>query len=256
MKSPALAVLCTLLMVSATAEIKAEKVTYKEGDTTLEGVIAYDDAIQGKRPGVLVVHEWYGVNEHAINSAKKLAQLGYVGFALDMYGADKRTTDPQQAGKWSSEFKSNPELAQRRFKAALDVLKQHPMVVAEHIASIGFCFGGTISLEMARAGLDLDGVVSFHGGLKSVLPADQRNLKAKVLVLHGAEDPYVTQEEVAGFVQEMRDAKADWQLVQYAHAVHSFTNPAANMEGAKYNEPAARHSWEAMATFLGELFSK
>ena len=245
-----------LLIVSlAYAEVKTESVEYRDGDTVLEGYIAYDDAVEGKRPAVLIVHDWYGLGEQAKDTARKLAGMGYVGFALDMYGKGKLTKDPAEAGKRSSEFKSTPSLAQPRFTAAYDLVRTRPEVDPAHIAAIGYCFGGTIVLEMARAGTDLDGVVSFHGGLKSVLPAEQRAIKAKVLVCHGAIDPHVPDEEVLGFKQEMSEAKADWQLIAYGNAVHSFTNPDAKGDSTRYDEKAARRSWEAMSDFLKELFA-
>jgi dienelactone hydrolase len=237
------------------SDVKVETVEYRDGETVLQGYLAYDPGQQGQRPGVLVVHEWWGLGEHAKNSARKLAEMGYVGFALDMYGKGKLTTDPAEAGKWAAEFKSNPALAQPRFGAAYDLLKKHPQVDPTKIAAIGYCFGGTIVLEMARAGVDLDGVVSFHGGLKSVLPATARNLQAKVLVCHGAIDPHVPDEEVLAFKEEMTAAKADWQFIAYGNAVHSFTNPEAKGDTTRYEEKAARRSWEAMSDFLREIFA-
>ena len=236
------------------AEIQTETLQYREGDTVLQAFIAHDSALPAPRPGVRVVHEWYGVNEHAMNTARKLAELGYVGFALDMYGADRRTSQVEEAGQWSGEIKSNPELMRARFQAAFDVIRDHPLVNPRQIAALGYCFGGTVVLEMARAGLDLDGVVSFHGGLGSAWPEAKREISTKVLVLHGADDPYVPEEEVAAFQQEMRDAGADWQFIAYGNAVHSFTNPKASLDGARYEERAARRSWEATVQFLRELF--
>lgn len=236
------------------AAIHSEHVEYQAGETLLEGYLAYDESLEGELPAVLVVHEWYGVNEHARNSARKLAELGYVAFALDMYGKDRRTTEMEQAAAWSGEMKQNPALALERFEAALETVRAHERVDAAKVASIGYCFGGTISLEMARSGLDLVGVVSFHGGLGSVLPEEERDIRAKVLVLHGADDPLVPNEEVLAFEEEMRQAGADWYLIAYGNAVHSFTNPEADMDAARYNETAARRSWQAMEAFLAELF--
>jgi len=243
-----------LLSGMAQAAIHTETVEYQAGETLLEGYLAYNDSVEGPLPAVLIVHEWYGLNDHSRNSARKLAELGYAAFALDMYGKDRRTTEMEQAAAWSGEMKENPELARERFVAALETVRAHPRVDAAKVASIGYCFGGTISLEMARAGLDLVGVVSFHGGLQSVLPEGEREIQAKVLVLHGADDPLVPNAEVEAFEEEMRQAGADWYLIAYGNAVHSFTNPEADMEAARYNETAARRSWQAMEAFLEEVF--
>ena len=250
-----------LALVSGTAgaQMITEYVDYKQGDAELHGYMAYDKSFKEKRPGIIVVHEWWGLGEHPKKSAERLASLGYPAFALDMYGKGKLTEDPSQAGKWSGNIKSNPELAKERFLAAMEVLKSHPSVDESKIGAIGYCFGGTVVLEMARMGVDLDAVVSFHGGLVSAVPEEKKNIKAAILVNHGADDPMVSEEEIKEFWKEMKDHDVDWQMNFYGNAVHSFTNPEADslgMTGVGYNEKAAHRSWEAMKTFFKHIFGK
>jgi len=249
--------LLAMLWGNAHAALKTEAVEYRHGDTVLEGYMAYDDAVQGKRPGVLVVHEWWGHNPYVRKRAEQLARLGYVAFALDMYGKGKTTKDAKQAGEWAAAFRDDRKFGRARAGAGLEVLKKHPLVDGKRIAAIGYCFGGTVVLEMARGGADLAGVASFHGGLDTPLPAEAGAVKAKVLVLHGGDDPFVPPEKVTAFEDEMRKAGADWQVHAYGGAVHSFTNPEADgygLKGAAYNERADRRSWEEMRVFLAEIF--
>jgi dienelactone hydrolase len=244
---------------SISAGIKSETIDYKYGDTTLEGVIAYDHSVEAKRPGILVVHDWMGNGEFSKKRAERLAELGYVGFAVDMYGKGVRAHNPMEADKLAGGVKSDQKLMRGRIQAALDVLQNHPRVNSAKLGALGFCFGGTVSLELARSGAPVAGVVSFHGGLATENPADAKNIKGKVLALHGADDPFVKDSEVAGFEKEMRDAAVDWQVVKYGNAVHSFTNPAAgtdNSKGAAYNEAADKRSYEAMKDFFAEVFGK
>lgn len=251
--------LLLLLSAAAQAAVREEAVVYQEGDTTLRGLIAFDDASDAKRPAVIVVHEWWGLGEHAKQSARDLAAMGYVGFALDMFGEGRLTDDPAVAGEWAGAIRGNPELMGARFAAALATLREHPLVDTGRVAGIGYCFGGTVVLEMARAGLDLRGVVSFHGGLKSAWGDNPRDVRASVLVLHGADDPLVPDDEVAAFQAEMRAAKADWQFIGYGNAVHSFTNPDVDRHGmaaARYDARAAARAWGAMAQFLAEVFAR
>ncbi len=239
------------------AGLKTEVVEYKHGDVLLEGYMAYDDSIQGKRPGVIVVHEWMGHNPYVRMRAERLAQMGYVAFAIDMYGKGVRARDAKEAAALADIYRSNRQLMRARANAALEVLKKHPLVDSRRNAAIGYCFGGTTVLEMARSGADLAGVVSFHGGLDNPNPSDAKNIKGKVLALHGGDDPFVPVEQVIKFEDEMRKAGVDWQLVTYGGAVHSFTNPEAGNDpskGAAYNEKADKRSWEAMKTFFGEIF--
>jgi dienelactone hydrolase len=249
--------MAAVIATTAQAEVRTERIEYRHGDTLLEGYLAYDDTMTGKRPGVLVVHEWWGLNDYAKRRAEQLARLGYVAFALDMYGKGKVTTDPKVAGEWAGVFRKDHIFGRGRALAGLEVLKSRSQVDPTRIAAIGYCFGGTVVLEMARGGADLKGVVSFHGGLATPNPADARNIKGKVLVLHGADDPFESPAEIAAFQDEMRKAGVDWQMVYYSGAVHSFTNPEsgkAGIKGAGYNETADRRSWLAMRDFFDEIF--
>jgi dienelactone hydrolase len=252
------AVLCVcLLNIGAHAAVQTETVEYEAGETVLEGYLAYDDSVEGERAGVLVVHEWTGLGEHPKASARKLAGLGYIALAVDMYGGGKVTEDTGEAARLSSQIKNNPDLLRERFMAAMEELQSNPMCDADRVAAIGYCFGGTVVLEMARMGADLAAVVSFHGGLGSQVPEDNRGpVRAMVLGCHGADDPHVPPEEVEAFQDEMREAGADWVFVRYGNAVHSFTNPKADSESARYNEKAAKRSWEAMKDFLREAFGE
>jgi dienelactone hydrolase len=256
MKALIASVVVIAFTLASNAALKTEVVEYKHGDVELEGYVAWDDSAKGPRPGVLVVHEWMGLGSHAKKNAERLAQLGYIAFAVDMYGKGVRPKDTKEAGAEAGKYKGNRPLMRTRIAAALDWLKKNPNVDTKRIAAIGYCFGGTTVLELARSGADIAGVVSFHGGLDSPTPADAKNIKCKVLVLHGADDPYVPAAEVAGFEDEMRKAGVDWTLISYGGAVHSFTNPDAgtdNSKGAAYNERADRRSWEAMKTFFAEI---
>ncbi|AMM51704.1 dienelactone hydrolase [Rufibacter sp. DG15C] len=246
------------LMTTAQAQqIKTQLVEYKEGQTTLEGYLAYDPALKGKRPAVLVVHEWTGINDYTKKRCDQLAKMGYVAFAADIYGKGVRPTSPAAAGAEAGKYKNNVLLLRARVNAALDHLRKQANVDTKKMAAIGYCFGGTTVLELARSGADLAGVVSFHGGLGSPNPADAKNIKAKVLVAHGAIDPYVSKAELDGFWKEMNDAKVDYQFIAYSNAIHAFTNPEAgndNSKGAAYNAAADRRSWDAMKQFFAEIF--
>jgi dienelactone hydrolase len=259
MKLCFLALLSLLLATAARAAVHTEKIQYKHDGKTLEGFLAYDDAAKGKRPGVLVVHEWTGHNPYVRKRAEQLARLGYVAFALDMYGKGVLAKNRQEAAKLAAPFKEDRKMMRERAAAGLDVLRKQPQVDTNRLAAIGYCFGGTTVLELARGGADLAGVVSFHGDLSSPNPEDAKNIKGKVLALHGADDPFVPAKVVAAFEKEMRDAGVDWQLVMYGGAVHSFTNKEAgsdNKTGAAYNAKADHRSWEAMKMFFNEIFKK
>ncbi len=239
------------------AELKKETVEYKQGDTVLEGYFVYDDAIEGKRPGIIVVHDWMGFGEYGNWRAEELAKLGYVALAVDIYGKGVRPKDAKEASEQAGKYKGDRALLRERVLAGLNELKKNPLADTGKTAAIGYCFGGTTVLELARSGADVTGVVSFHGGLNTPKPEDAKNIKAKILALHGADDPYVPAEEVAAFQKEMRDAGADWQMVYYSGAVHSFTRKDAgseNSKGAAYNEKADKRSWEEMKQFFGEIF--
>lgn len=247
-----------LLSGKAQAAIHTEIVEYKQGETVLEGYLAYDDAVEGKRPGVLIVHEWTGLGSYAKKRAEQIAGLGYAAFAADIYGKGIRPENPKDAGTQAGIYKKDRALMRERVLAGLEVLKNQAQADASKTAAIGYCFGGTAVLELARSGADVQGVVSFHGGLDTPRPEDAEKIKGKVLVLHGADDPHAPAEQVQAFEKEMRDAGVDWQAVLYGGAVHAFTNPDAGNDaskGAAYNEKADRRSWEAMKTFLTEIFA-
>jgi dienelactone hydrolase len=242
---------------SAHSEIKTRLVEYRHGDTVLEGYLAYDDAQTGKRPGVLIVHQWKGLTDYEKGRAEMLARMGYVAFAADIYGKGIRPTTTQEAGAEAGKYKKNRPLLRERVRAGWETLKAQPSVDGAKTAAIGYCFGGTSVLELARSGAEVGGVVSFHGGLDSPAPEDAKNIKAKVLVLHGADDPFIPEAEFKAFQEEMRQAKVNWQLISYGGAVHSFTEKRAgdmNIRGAAYNADADRRSWEHMRLFFSELF--
>lgn len=239
----------------ARAEVKTEVVEYRQGDVVLEGYLAYDDSIKGKRPGVLVAHEWYGNNPYVRRRAEQLARLGYVAFALDMYGKGVLAKDAKEAAALAGIYKGDRKLMRARAAAGLDVLRKRPEVDPARLAAIGYCFGGTTVLELARSGADLVAVVSFHGGLDTPTPEDARNIKGKVLAMQGGDDPFVPVKQVEAFEEEMRKGGVDWQLITYGGAVHGFTNPDSgndNSKGVAYNERADRRSWEAMKAFFDE----
>jgi len=237
--------------------MKTQTIEYKDGNTVLQGFLAYDDAIKGKMPAVLIVHEWTGIGNYIRERAQQIAGLGYAAFAIDIYGKDIRPADTNEAGKQAAIYRSDRQLMRRRASAGLEEAKKFPFVDQKRIAAIGYCFGGGVVLEMARSGADLKGVVSFHGNLDTPNPQDAKNIKAKILVLHGADDPFVKQETVSAFWKEMREAKVDWQMIIYGNAVHGFTNPEHGndpSQGAAYNKEADIRSWQAMKTFLNGIF--
>ena len=236
--------------------IHTETVAYKHGDTVLEGFLAYDDSVKGPRPAVLIVHQWKGLGDYEKKRAEMLAQLGYNAFAVDIYGKGVRPKDSGEAGAEAGKYKRDRELLRARAKAGLETLRKLKNTDPNRIAAIGYCFGGTTVIELARAGADIAGVVSFHGGLDSPNPEAGRNIKCKVLALHGADDPFVPATDLAAFEDEMRNAGVDWQLIKYGGAVHSFTdwNAKGGMKGAQYNERADKRSWEDMKAFLAEIF--
>jgi dienelactone hydrolase len=245
---------------AAEPKIQGKTVEYSAQGVVMKGYLAYDENIKGKRPGVLVVHEWWGLNDYARKRARMLADLGYTALALDMYGEGKEAVHPDDAGKFSSELMKNFDVAKARFMAAMDFLKQQPTVDPNRIAAIGYCFGGGVVLNMARQGMDLRGVASFHGGLTAVKPAQSGSVKAKILVLNGADDKFTTPEQIEAFKQEMRTAGADFRFINYPGAIHSFTNPEADVLGKKFNLPMAynadadRNSWDEMKKFLNAIF--
>ena len=250
-----------LLLVSALshAEVATKEVTYKQGATELSGFLAWDAEAKKRQPGVIVVHEWWGHNQHARNQAIRLAKAGYVGFALDMYGKGKVTTHPKDAQEFMTEATKDPAVVKARFLAALDQLKQDSHVDPERIAALGYCFGGAVALGMARQGVDLDAVVTFHGALGTQQPAAPGAVKARLLILTGADDPMVGPEQVEAFKKEMTAAGAKFDVVSEPHAKHGFTNPDADkvgMPALAYNAEADKDSWERMLKFLAEVFGK
>jgi dienelactone hydrolase len=251
--------LSTLSALPLHAAVQTEAVTYRQGDTELQGFLAWDDAAGEKRPGVLVVHEWWGHNEHARNQAKRLAEAGYVGFALDMYGDGKVAAHPADAQKFVTEAMSQPEVLKERFLAARSLLAANRHVDPEKIAAIGYCFGGAVVLTMARQGVDLDLVATFHGSLASGAKAAPGSIEPRVLVLHGGADPMITPEQVEAFRQEMTDAGADFEIVVLEGAKHSFTNPdadAVGMPALAYDAEADRASWQHLLEALAEVFPR
>jgi len=252
-------VIVAALATVAHAKVRSQLVEYRDGDTVLEGYLAYDDAAKGKRPGVRVVHAWMGLDDNAKHRADMLAALGYVAFAADIYGKGVRPKDRDEAGKLAGKYKGDRALLRARVNAGYDELVKNAKVDAAKTAAIGFCFGGTTVLELARSGAQVGGVVSFHGGLDSPTPADGKNIKSKVLVLHGAADPHEKPDDFAAFQKELADNKVDWQLVEYGGAVHCFTDATAGSDtstGCAYDANADKRSWAAMKAFFDEMFKK
>ena len=236
----------------ASAALKTKVVDYSAGGTELQGYLAWNDAAKGKRPGVLVVHEWWGHNAHARRAAERLANAGYVAFALDMYGKGKVTTHPDQAQAFMAEA-TKDALVPERFDAALAILKSDPHVDTTRIGAIGYCFGGGVVLGMARAGANLKAVGTFHGALATQTPAQPGAIKGKLLIQTGTADPMVTADQVGAFEREMTDAHADFRVIRYPGAKHSFTNPDANkagVPGLEYNAAADKKSWAELIAFF------
>ncbi len=242
-----------LFATTIEAKVVTKTIAYDHEGQKLQGYLAYDDAKKGPRPGVLVIHEWWGLNDYAKMRTRQLAEMGYVAFAADMYGEGRTTRDPKEAQAWSSAVSSKPGMLAARSKAGLDVLRKEKETDVERIAAIGFCFGGTTVLQLAYAGVPLKGVVTFHGGL--VVPDEQqaRKIRAPIVILHGAEDGFVKPETIDGLKKALDAAKVDWFMVTYANAVHAFTNPDADsykIPGIGYNEKAAKRSWDEMSRFF------
>ena len=255
----AMAIAAAMMLLSAPAQaaVQTRSIAYHDGDAVLEGYLASDDAVSGVAPGILVVHEWKGLNEYAKRRARQLAELGYVAFAADMYGKGVLAKDHQEAAQLSGVYRNDRALMRRRVLAALDVLKQQPHVDATRLGAIGYCFGGTTVLELARSGADVKGVVSFHGGLDSPDPGAGKMIRAKVLVLHGAKDLFTAPEQMAAFKREMDTGGVAYRIIEYPDAVHGFTVPEAGNDpsrGIAYNPEADRQSWDAMRTFFEQLF--
>jgi dienelactone hydrolase len=246
-------------IAAAAPQLKEENVTYSAGDVTMNGFVVYDENKKGKRPAILVVHEWWGLNDYDRMRARELAKLGYIAMAIDMYGNGKTADNPDDAGKLATPFYQNLPLEKSRFDAALAKLKSYGQADGNKMAAIGYCFGGAQVLNMARLGDDLKGVVSFHGNLVGA-PADKKLLKAKVLVCHGADDKFVLPAEVAQFRKQMDSIGADYTFKIYPGATHAFTNPNATAMGKKFNIPIAYNaaadsaSWKEMRAFFDRIF--
>jgi len=244
----------------AHAQIKSSVIDYQIDGQPFRGYLSYDDSISGKRPGVIVVHEWWGHNAYARKRAEMLAKLGYTAFALDMYGAGKLAKHPDDAQKFMQAAMTNMSIMEKRFNEAVKLLKQQPTVDPNKIAAIGYCFGGGVVLHMASTGADLDGVVSFHGALSTVKTAQANKINAKILVLNGADDPFVTAAQITAFKQIMQKAGADFEFVNYPGAKHSFTNPEADSFGKQFNLPLQynaavdKKSWQRMQQFFKTIF--
>ena len=256
-----LVMLCGFFSVAAHAEVKGMDVKYQADGTTLNGYLAYDDAIKGKRPAVLVVHEWWGHNEYARRRARMLAELGYTALAVDMYGDGKQANHPEDAGKFAAAVSKNMPVAKARFEAGMDVLRKDKTVDSREIAAIGYCFGGGVVLNMARMGEELKGVASFHGSLGTDNPAQPGKIKARIISFTGEADPMIGADKVAAFKEEMNAAGADFRVVTYPGVKHSFTNPDADEFGKKFNIPLAydeaadKDSWKQATEFLREVFA-
>lgn len=252
-------ILFLILSTMANSEIITSDVDYKIGDVTLQGYAAYDNSLAGKRPGILIVHQWKGLTEYEKMRARQLAELGYYAFAVDIYGKGVRPENPKDAGELSGKFAKDRPLFRERLMAGFDEMKMQSLVDANNVAAIGYCFGGGGVLELARTGADLKANVSFHGSLKNPNPQDAQNIKGRVLILHGAIDPFVPEDDVIAFKKEMEDAKIDYVLTEYSGAVHSFTLPNAGSDistGSAYNEKADKRSWDAMRKFFEDVFPK
>lgn len=260
MKKLLLATLVALASAPAWAQIVTEEIEYRADGVTMKGYMAWDDEIEGKRPGVLVVHEWWGHNDYARTRVRQLAELGYTAFALDMYGDGRQADHPKDAGKFAKQVAEDAESRSTRFLAAQEVLESHPTVEADQVAALGYCFGGSVALNMAREGADLAGVVAYHAGLSSPVTARPGEVQARIRVFTGAADPMVPPEQVAAFEEEMQAAGVDYEVVSYEGVLHSFTNPEADRFARKFNMPvgydaeADQDSWQQTQVFLQEIF--
>ncbi|MEO6567554.1 MAG: dienelactone hydrolase family protein [Opitutaceae bacterium] len=264
MKTLTLFLLGLITAVSVHAKVVSKAVTYEHGGVKLEGFLAYDDAKVSsarKAPGVLVLPEWWGLNEYPKDRARQLAELGYVAFAADMFGAGVITMDPKKAGELAGQFYGKPLMAERAW-AGFEQLMATGLVDSVRTAAIGYCFGGAVAQALAYRGAPLAGIVSFHGSLIPATPDVFAKNKAKFLICHGAADSFITKEALEAFTQSMNAGKFDYQFISYAGAVHAFTNPAADktaaesgLKGIGYNAAADHRSWQHMRDFFAEIFA-
>jgi dienelactone hydrolase len=246
-----------LLCATGYSQVVTKEIVYRDDSTTYRGFLATSRGFKGMRPAVLVVHEWWGLNDFVKQKAKELADAGYVAFAPDMYGEGRVTTDPKMAGTMAGQVRGTPRMRQRVLLGLATLLKQAD-ADSQHVAAMGFCFGGTAVLELAYSGADVKGVITFHGGLMSLKPEERKAIKAKFLVLHGADDPFAPPDTVRQFQQSLRDAGVDWQMIYFGNSVHGFTNPANgsdNSKGLAYNPASARRAWQYSQEFLREVFA-
>ena len=253
-------IVCTSAFCSSAIEGKT--VVYQAGDTVMKGYLAFDKARTGKRPGVLVVHEWWGLTDYCRMRARMLAELGYTALAVDMFGDGQTALNPDDAKRLTGEVMKDPKVAEARFNAALEFLKNQKTVDPKRLAAMGYCFGGGVVLYMARQGIDLKGIVSFHGNLGADKPVGPGVIKAKILVQNGDADQFTAPTQIAAFKQEMTNAGVDYRFVSYPNAKHSFTNPEADEYAGKFNLPvgynaaADKQSWAEMKRFFADLFKK
>lgn len=248
-----------LFSASVQAAVTSKEIEYLDEETQLQGIIYWDSAVKEKRPGVLVYHEWWGQNEYARKRAKMLAELGYVAFAADMYGKGKETTKADRAREWMQEITADPDRWRQRASAAFEQLRALPQVDPTRISAVGYCFGGGTALQMAYAGEDLKGIVSFHGSLPAAPEESKGNIRPQMLILHGQADSFVTSEVVLNFQNKLDAVGAKWEMVSYGGARHGFTNPNAaefGIENLRYDPVADHRSWQRMQEFLKEVFQK
>jgi dienelactone hydrolase len=255
---------CGLLALSiglstASAAVQTKTIKYQDGDAECIGFLAWDDAVEGKRPGVLVVHEWWGLNDYARNRAKELAKLGYVAFAADMYGEGKTVDHPKDAGEMAAKVRANVDAWRKRARAGLNVLTSQPQCDADKLAAIGYCFGGSTALQLAYTGADLDAVATFHAALPTPSAAEAKAIKARVLICHGADDKFIPDDAIQSFQGALDKAEVKYEFVAYPGAVHSFTVPDAGKHGnpgMQYQEAADKDSWDRMTKLFAETLKK
>jgi dienelactone hydrolase len=262
MKAIITALVLFVIVPLAHAVVVGEEITYRSGDTQMQGYIAWDNTVTDKRPGIIVVHEWWGHNDYARKRANMLAALGYTALAVDMYGDGKTASHPDDAGKFAGAVRNNMDVAEARFRAAMETLANHETVNPGQISAIGYCFGGGIVLAMARRGADLDIVASFHGSVATDRPVEKGQVKARLAVFNGAADPMVTAAQIGAFRAEMDNAGVDYLLVNYPNALHAFTNPDADVYAEKFGIPlkydaeADTDSWDQLHGLLQKVYGE
>ncbi|HTK75176.1 MAG TPA: dienelactone hydrolase family protein [Gemmataceae bacterium] len=259
LRTAAVAVSWLVIVGSAPAAVQTKKIAYRHGDLECQGFLAWDDAVTGPRPGVLVLHEWWGLNDYARGRAEALAKLGYVAFAADMYGGGKVTEHPQEAGEMATKVRANVEDWRKRATTALGVLTSQPQCDKTRLAAIGYCFGGSTALQLAYAGADLKAVGTFHAALPTPTADDAKRIRAALLICHGADDKFIPDQAIKDFRQALDGAGAKYEFVSYPNTVHSFTVPGAdkhNIAGMKYNKSADQDSWKRLLALLAEKFKR